>query len=208
MKICSVDGCETRSRRNGMCPKHASRMYRNGSLETVKQPPGEAYDWLMNFLNSGNFPDEECVFWPFKLNSKGYAHIKHNGVRVYGHQIACNFYHGEKPEGKPLVRHLCHKGHLGCVNPKHLRWGTYSENTFDYLADTGATQGEKSGMSKLTEEQVLEIVELVRSGKMQKKIAKDYGVTQSTVSRIWLGKSWAHLTKIPKREVRRRKGGA
>lgn len=190
-----------------MCAKHSTRMFRNGTLETTNTPPGESYAWLMEFLNAGVFPKEECVVWPFPLSSKGYAHFKHEGVKKYGHQVACEFYRGEKPIEAQLVRHLCHKGHLGCVNPEHLAWGTYSENTFDYLNATGATRGEKSGMSKLTEEQVREIYRRLSNGEQQKVVALDYGVDKSSIGSIWRGHTWSHVTKIERKPVKKRGGG-
>lgn len=132
MKICSVDGCETKSRRGGMCAKHYTRMYRNGDLHVRKNTPGAAKEWLYSFLEKGNFP-EECVLWPFKSKSRGYAQIQIDNKRIYGHQISCEFIHGKKPETAELVRHLCNNGHLGCINPNHVVWGTYKENTEDYL---------------------------------------------------------------------------
>lgn len=37
-----------------------------------------------------------------------------------------------KSEGM-VVRHLCGNGHLSCVNPKHLAWGTAADNISDMV---------------------------------------------------------------------------
>jgi hypothetical protein len=58
--------------------------------------------------------------------------------------------------------------------------------------------GESAKNAILTEEDVLEIVRLVSEKKLsQEKIAEMFGVKQITVSNIWTGRSWSHLTGIP-----------
>lgn len=56
----------------------------------------------------------------------------------------------------------------------------------------------KSPSAKITEEQVVEIVERYKQGETQKEIAKDYGVGQSTISSICRGDSWSRVTGIVK----------
>ena len=62
-------------------------------------------------------------------------------------------------------------------------------------------RGEMSGNAKLTAKQVLEIYSDPRR---QVDIAKDYGVLQGTVSRIKLGRGWAHVTGAKHRPKKRR----
>ena len=52
--------------------------------------------------------------------------------------------------------------------------------------------------SKLTAEQVLEMVKLYQSGILQKHLSKQFGVNQSTVSSICRGDSWTDVTGIVK----------
>ena len=51
-------------------------------------------------------------------------------------------------------------------------------------------------MSKLTEEQVLEIVEHYEAGELQRDIARNYGVSRGTVSFIVTGRTWSDVTGI------------
>jgi hypothetical protein len=53
--------------------------------------------------------------------------------------------------------------------------------------------GEDCSSSKLTEAQVREIKALKGTGLSGYAVACRYGVTQSHVSMIWLGKTWKHL---------------
>jgi hypothetical protein len=57
--------------------------------------------------------------------------------------------------------------------------------------------GEECHSSKLTEAQVLEIKALKGTGLSGYAVACRYGVTQSHVSMIWLGKTWKHL-EVPR----------
>lgn len=57
-------------------------------------------------------------------------HVRDRSSRVQlAHQIVCELYHGDRPEGKE-VRHLCNT--KVCLNPAHLCWGNRSENMLDF----------------------------------------------------------------------------
>lgn len=60
-------------------------------------------------------------------------------------------------------------------------------------------RGEKSNTARLTEKQVLEIINLINQKNLKlKEIAKIYGVHDSTISNIKSGKSWNHLNYLVK----------
>lgn len=80
----------------------------------------------------------------------------------------------------------------GCVNPRHLRWATRSENHADKLDHGTHNRGEQCPTVKITEEQARQILAL--KGRLsQKDIAAKFGVTFQHVSNIHLGKRWAWL---------------
>lgn len=58
--------------------------------------------------------------------------------------------------------------------------------------------GEMSGMSKLKSGDIQEILSLLKKGAYQKDIAKKFGVTQTTISRVKLGQTWRHIQKEAK----------
>lgn len=71
---------------------------------------------------------------------------------------------------------------------ENLRYGTHSENIIDcYFQD------KKVGRGKITMEQVIEIRERLQNGECGKNIAQDYGVSDSTVSRIKRRESFSWL---------------
>ena len=77
----------------------------------------------------------------------------------------------ESIKGK-VVMHTCDNPR--CINPAHLALGTYRENMKDMSQKL-------RGNNKLTHEQVAEIRS---SGLTQRELAKIYGVSQVTISRI------------------------
>lgn len=54
-------------------------------------------------------------------------------------------------------------------------------------------RGENHPCSKLTEAQVTGICKRYAAGETQMRLACEYGVGQSTISRVVRGESWAHV---------------
>jgi DNA-binding CsgD family transcriptional regulator len=84
---------------------------------------------------------------------------------------------------------------LGCINPKHLRWGTREENRRDAQEHGIVPKGEAINTAKLTEQQVLSIVDDKR---IQTEIAKQYNISTRTIWSIKSGEKWGWLTGIKK----------
>ena len=80
----------------------------------------------------------------------------------------------------------------------NLEWTTPKENTIhshQVLKHMRNQNSEKNSMSKLTEEQVIEIIHRCSCGEKDKEIAKDYGVSRETITSIRLNKSWKHIPR-------------
>lgn len=97
------------------------------------------------------------------------------------------------PDNLPEVNHK-DLDKMNC-HDWNLEWKTHKGNTQHAIANgahkTCHQNGEDNDNSKLTVERVLAIREDTRS---QRQIAKDYGISQQTVSVIKLYKRWKHLS--------------
>ncbi len=77
----------------------------------------------------------------------------------------------------------------------NLEWCTRSENQ-QHAHDTGlinVAKGEKSGMSKITDDQVREMRKRFKTKESNVSIAKRYGLDNSTVGYIRRGETWKHI---------------
>jgi hypothetical protein len=134
--------------------------------------------WL---LAHRDYPHEDwCLIWPFACDRReGRAIANLDGERL-AHRVMCKMVKGPPPTDKPQATHSCGNGDQGCVNPRHLDWGSNSDNQYQRYAH-GRTGPKRSGnKSQFTPEQI----ETIRSqwGEFtQEKLAEMYGVTVPTI---------------------------
>jgi len=75
----------------------------------------------------------------------------------------------------------------------NLRWGTDKDNKDDSKRNGTRAFGERMGTAKLTEKQVLEIINSPKYYGYARDLAKRFGVKKGTVVDIKRGLWWAHL---------------
>lgn len=188
--VCEVEQCSERVFGHGFCSKHWQRWKRHGDPTAGQTGHGEPLKWLECHVDHYG---HECLTWPFSISSNGYASGVHvNGERVSAHRVMCQLAHGEPPTPKHYAAHNCGKGHLACVNPRHLRWATPTENMLDRGDHGTAYRGEVHHQCHLSADDVREI----RSRKgleHQKSLAKRFGVSRSAISSVQNGYTWAWL---------------
>lgn len=133
----------------------------------------------------------ECLVWNgFKFNGYGKITIKNKPYLVHRIMLILN---GNVTNYEKLhalhMPIICHNP--SCCNYKHLRWGTCQENANDKIFDETNTNGEKSGMSKLLNSDVINIF---NSHERNKDLILKYKISNSVISQIKHGKAWTHLT--------------
>lgn len=98
----------------------------------------------------------------------------------------------EVPDGM-CVLHRC--DNPPCVNPSHLFLGTLGENNNDRTQKGRTARGEKSNKSTLTDSQVIELRSLFKLCKRgeKSKLAKQFGISFTTLNNIINRKTWSHL---------------
>ena len=189
-RICSVDGCGKNFIAKGYCQKHYRRFVKYGDPVGGPTFIGEPENYLRTVILA--YDGDECLPWPYSRNNMGYSQIRVGGKAVLVSRIVCQEVNGPPPTPSHEAAHSCGKGHEGCVSPHHLKWATHAENMDEKFSHGTVTRGENHGMSKLTSENVLEIISL-KGKETQASIAKRFGVTRTAISRIHLGKQWGWL---------------
>ncbi len=103
------------------------------------------------------------------------------------HWLVAAAFIGPRPDGY----HCCHNDGNRTNNVvSNLRYDTPKGNSADKILHDTHQRGERHGLSKLTEVQVLAI----RSDKRPRRaVAADYGITRTSVSDIRLRKTWQWL---------------
>ncbi len=99
--------------------------------------------------------------------------------------------------GCPIPAGLCvchHCDNRPCCNPSHLFLGTIADNNRDCARKGRLPRGEASGSSKLTEAQVLEILETAAAtNESYVSIAKHFPCSSTAVRHICRRETWGHV---------------
>lgn len=77
-----------------------------------------------------HYSGAECVFVPYAIKGRP-ATVDFHGRNISAARYMALLTLGTPKELKHVVRHACGNGHLSCVNPAHLLWGTQAENRSD-----------------------------------------------------------------------------
>ena len=148
--------------------------------------------WKRLFSNAYLKEDTGC--W---INMFEQSH-KQGRIFVDGKHIACArmsyiIMKGDIPEGLHIL-HTCDNPR--CINPDHLFLGTNQDNVNDKMSKGRhkTAYGSKHGSAKLSPMLVKQIITLLSQEVPQRKIAKIYGVSQRTITKINLRISY--LTEI------------
>jgi len=137
----------------------------------------------------------DCWVWHGTMRGDGYGSFQlGRGVGMKpAHAIAYVLGHGPIPDGH-YVLHRCPGEHNPlCVNPAHLTAGTPKDNMDDRERQGNTPRGSKHGNAKLREHDIPVIRVMLAEGLSQWEVARAFGVKQSIISDIKLGKSWTHV---------------
>ena len=133
-----------------------------------------------------------CHIWTGAIHANGYGSFRLDAAKVCrAHIVAYELYVG--PTGGLNVLHKC--DNRPCCNPDHLFLGTRADNTKDMdqkgRRRPGGTKGILRPLHILTEDDVRHIrYDTIHT---QIELAKQFGVTQSVISRIQNGRVWKHI---------------
>jgi predicted XRE-type DNA-binding protein len=135
---------------------------------------------------------ESCWLW-MGGTIRGYGRLSVNNKTQKVHRLAYELFKGSIPPGL-CVMHSCDVPL--CVNPAHLSLGTIQDNNADRKSKGRYAQGEECPRAKLKSEDINPIRALLRQGVLQKEIARQFGVDQTTISDVACGHIWRHVPEV------------
>lgn len=152
--------------------------------------------------------EDGCWDYTGRGRRAGYGFLHRRDEECFIHRRAWIQATGETLTGKDVILHTCDR-RICCRNdtegtyevdgvayPRrgHLFKATRSVNSADKVAKNRQARGTKTGLSKLTETQVLAIrATIERGGISQRQLAFAYGISPMAVSQIVRRKSWTHI---------------
>lgn len=159
--------------------------------------PQDIMDRFWSKVNIKYNPDgtqniKACMEWTGGKFDYGYGKFRVFKKHVRTHRFSYECYNGLIPEGL-YVCHSC--DNPPCVNPYHLWVGTHQENDQDKVKKGRSTIGVTNPMAKLSNDDVLEIVDLFPLYN-DDYIADMFDVGHTIINRIRNGKNWSHITNI------------
>lgn len=183
--LCAVPGCGKTVLARHWCRAHYLRWRKHGSPEGGGLARGARMAWLRE--HAGHHGDA-CLIWPFSRTTQGYGAVAIGGRTVNASRVMCELAHGEPPTPDHEAAHGC--GNRPCCNPRHLRWDTRAGNFADKLLHHTDNRGENNPLARLTSADV-DRIRAMRGTKSQAEIGRMFGIHQSTVCKIQLGKGWS-----------------
>ncbi len=155
----------------------------------------------MSKLTRQNFPlrcvvdQNGCWIWRGATRSgqkDPYGWATYAGKQMGAHRVSWLVHRGPIPDGL----YVCHRCDVRrCVNPDHLFLGTASDNMLDmwskrrHRSPAEGVVGSRS--AKLTAPQAKEIYVRALSGARTSDLAREFGISQSAVSKIKSGSNWS-----------------
>lgn len=188
-RICSVDGCDKPHSAKGYCGKHYRKWLRYGDpLEGKDAAPwGSGKRFIQDALRQEM---DDCILWPYTRNQGGYAVIDSGPRRTTVSRYMCELAYGEPPTPEHEAAHSC--GNRACVNKKHLRWATITENHDDKRLHGTMVMGEASNLAKLTEADI-RLIRLLRPTMRVKDLAERFQCSRAMIWLICTNKAWRHI---------------
>jgi lambda repressor-like predicted transcriptional regulator len=127
--------------------------------------------WSDRYVTS----DRGCHEWSGGRSPQGYGSVAFEGQMRGAHRLAYELFVGPIPDGM-VVMHEC--DNPCCVNPAHLRVGTYADNTRDMLE-----KGRDSGTSPQLHgpDWPIFLKRLNQLGLSQERLAVKFGVSRGVI---------------------------
>lgn len=185
---CTIDGCTRNQYARGWCTLHYYRWFSNGDPLIVQTKKGDGLESRFH-RHVTIFDTNECIEWTEMTDRDGYGRFSFDNRTMRAHRVSFELHNGPIPYGA-VIRHTC--DNPPCVNPMHLTIGSVTDNNRDRVVRDRSAKGERSGVAKLTADQVREIrsLHLVAT---REELARRFGVSVANIDKITARKTWRHI---------------
>lgn len=141
----------------------------------------------------GNVRRGERVLLPNFTGGYPYVSLSTHGVATIHrvHKLVINAFIGPAPFVDAMAAH--NDGTPSNCRASNLRWASAVENQADRIRHETKIQGSEVFGAKLDEAAIPLIRERIQNGERYPSIARDYGVSISTISLIKLQRTWTHV---------------
>lgn len=194
--VCSYDGCGESVEANKLCVTHYHRQWRHKQSlhpdeRLVAYPKETLAESALRFWQRVQLTADDTRCWLLSgQNLQRYGSHSFDGEAWYAHHFAWFITHGYR--SAMCLRHSCDTPR--CVNPNHLSEGTHADNMHDKVLRGRQPHGEQVEQSKLTENDVRYIRQLLQNGVNLKTIAQRFPVSSVAIGDIKRGKTWRHVS--------------
>ncbi len=145
----------------------------------------QIYNRIKNVYESNVIIKDNCWGWKGEINQQGYGRISYGSQRITIHRAAWLIFHKEIPKGMCIL-HKC--DNPLCSNLDHLFLGTIKDNVHDMIKKgrriiKKSPHGHRSILN-LTDNEIIEIKQLLLSGILQKDIAIKFNISRVSIHRL------------------------
>lgn len=156
-------------------------------------------------LKNGRKRSVKPLIMKLQVDAKGYQRVTlyggHKPVCKKVSVLVCQSFHGDRPSGNYQCAHNDGDRTNDCA--KNLRWATPSENARDKDAHKTQLIGSKNPSAKLTRKDVETIWSRSQESDYNcTRLAKEMGVSKTTIQRVLNGRHWKHIKPETTRQQR------
>jgi len=135
--------------------------------------------------------DNGCVEWTGAVAKTGYGVLNVDGKVTKAHRLSYIANKGEIIDGN-IILHEC--DNRKCINPDHLKQGTYKDNSLDVVNKKRHRHGENAIGVILNEEKVKNIrIEYIPKVTSMQNLADKHNVSNGAIFKIIHGVTWKHI---------------
>lgn len=151
------------------------------------------------------YDSDKCWPWQGSVGPNGYGRFRIGKLWRVASRLALECSLGRDLTADEKACHRC--DNPLCCNPLHLFVGSDADNRADCVAKgrqhrwRGARRGQNNPRAKLSSTQV-EAIRSMKGIRLQRDLAKEYGVSRQTISAVQNGDRWAVVDLGPSGECR------